>query len=128
VGATNIPADAVLYQWQVEAPGSNQWVSIPGAILSTYQNPQVQLADNGAKYRVVATVPGGPSVTSAAATLSVSLPAVGISVANGMVTLTWTSGTLQEAVQLAGPWQDVTNATSPFSIVPTGSQMFFRSR
>ena len=47
VSVTNIPADAVLYQWQIEGPGGNQWVAIPGEISPTYTVSQPQLINSG---------------------------------------------------------------------------------
>jgi hypothetical protein len=46
------------------------------------------------------------------------------------LTLDWTSpGILQRATNVLGPWQDVSNATSPFTIPTTGpSQQYFRLR
>ena len=39
--------------------------------------------------------------------------------------LNWTAGTLLQATNLSGPW--VTNpATSPYTVVPTNAQMFYR--
>jgi len=39
--------------------------------------------------------------------------------------LNWVTGTLQEATDLSGPW--VTNsAVSPYTVVPTNTQMFYR--
>jgi hypothetical protein len=126
VNVTNIPAGAVLYQWQSEALGGSQWVSIPGADLSSYEVLAPVLADSGTQYRVIITAPGGPSITSAVATLLGPPSPVGIAFTNGTVTLTWTSGILQQATQLIGPWQDVSGVVSPYSLAPSGSQMFFR--
>jgi hypothetical protein len=44
---------------------------------------------------------------------------------SGGLTLTWSAGTLVEATNLTGPWTTNTSATSPYPVVPTGSQMFF---
>jgi hypothetical protein len=47
--------------------------------------------------------------------------------ANGF-TLTWKEGSavLQSAPTLSGPWSDVNGAASPYTIVPTEAQQFFR--
>jgi hypothetical protein len=44
--------------------------------------------------------------------------------------LSWvdSSAVLQSAPTLLGPWADVTGATSPYTIVPTASQQYFRYR
>jgi hypothetical protein len=39
------------------------------------------------------------------------------------------TGTLQSATTLpGGPWADVTNAASPYSVTPSAPQMFYRAR
>ena len=129
VSVTNMPGDAVLYQWQTEAPAGNQWTPIPGAILPIYTVSQPQLINSGTQYRVIVTAPGGPSISSEAATLFVGqLPPVSIAFTNGTLTLTWSSGILQQALQLAGPWQDLSGTNSPYSLAPIGNKMFFRLR
>ena len=46
------------------------------------------------------------------------------------VSLTWQAigAVLQSAPNITGPWEDVSGAASPFTIVPTGTQQFFRYR
>ncbi len=46
------------------------------------------------------------------------------------IVLTWkeTSAVLQSAGSLSGPWVDVTGASSPYTIVPSEAQQFFRYR
>jgi Concanavalin A-like lectin/glucanases superfamily len=41
------------------------------------------------------------------------------------IVLTWT-GTLVESTTLNGPWTTVPDAVSPYVVVPTGGQMFYR--
>jgi len=56
------------------APSYQWWKSgsaIPGATLSSYTAPALAAGDDGATYQVVVSDPGGQSVTSAIATLSV---------------------------------------------------------
>ncbi len=43
----------------------------------------------------------------------------------GNLTLTWPQGALLQASNLAGPWTTNT-ATSPYTVVPTNSELFFR--
>ena len=40
--------------------------------------------------------------------------------------LTWSRGSLLQATNLTGPWTTNTGAVSPFTVVPTGPQMFYR--
>ncbi|HWF17831.1 MAG TPA: LamG domain-containing protein, partial [Verrucomicrobiae bacterium] len=47
---------------------------------------------------------------------------------NGQLVLTWTTGTLQSAPAVSGPYTDISNATSPYPLVPSGIQQFFRVR
>jgi len=48
----------------------------------------------------------------------------------GGILLNWQESTavLQSAPTVAGPWTDVTGATSPYTIVPAANQQFFRYR
>lgn len=47
---------------------------------------------------------------------------------SSQVELTWNYGTLQTAVNPAGPYVDTTNATEPYLISPTNSQVYYRLR
>jgi hypothetical protein len=46
----------------------------------------------------------------------------------GNVVLTWSTGTLQSASDVNGPYADVSSATSPYTVSATGTQQFFRVR
>jgi hypothetical protein len=49
--------------------------------------------------------------------------------ANGKVTISWTGGgVLQEAANLAGPWNDVTIQANPQQVTPTEPTKFYRVR
>jgi autotransporter-associated beta strand protein len=52
--------------------------------------------------------------------ITVSKPMVGWSFSGTDLTLSWTSGTLQSATNVTGPWFDVPNATSPLVVHPQG--------
>jgi len=58
----------------------------------------------------------------------VGLQQLGIENQAGQSTLTWTDATaiLQSSSQVAGPWSNVIGAKSPYSIIPSGGQLFFR--
>jgi hypothetical protein len=45
---------------------------------------------------------------------------------NNALVLMWTTGTLQSAPAAAGPYTDVSGATSPYTVAPSGDQQFFR--
>lgn len=47
--------------------------------------------------------------------------------ADGTITVTWEGGgTLQAGATVLGPWQDVTGATSPYTLTPTAQMLFGR--
>lgn len=46
--------------------------------------------------------------------------------ADGKLTVTWTSGKLQAAPSVNGPWTDVAGATSPYTFAPSQTQLFGR--
>jgi hypothetical protein len=54
-------------------------------------------------------------------------PSVGIASGGGKVTITFT-GTLQSTTTVTGGWTDVPNATSPYSVTPTGHETFYRAK
>ena len=58
-------SSSINYQWQ--KGGAN----ISGATNSTYTTPPLQLSDNATSYQVVVSAPGGSTVTSSSATLTV---------------------------------------------------------
>ena len=46
---------------------------------------------------------------------------------SGGLTLTWTTGNLQSASALTGPWQNVQGASAPsYAVTPVGASMFYR--
>lgn len=51
---------------------------------------------------------------------------LGITSSGGLVTLTWPTGVLLEATNLAGPWVTNVSAASPFVIDPQGPSQFYR--
>jgi hypothetical protein len=55
-------------------------------------------------------------------------PTINIALANNQITLTWSSGTLQQTADITGTWQDVPGATSPMTLAPTANRQFYRVR
>jgi len=51
-------AAPVAWRWQRQAPGSTDWVTIPGASSATYTTPAFLSTDNGVKYRAQGIIPG----------------------------------------------------------------------
>jgi len=60
------PASNLGYQWQTNG------VDIPNATASSYTTPLVRASDSGVKYRVKVSLPGGVTLLSGEATLTVS--------------------------------------------------------
>ncbi|MGO8698418.1 MAG: hypothetical protein ACLQVY_11945 [Limisphaerales bacterium] len=73
---------------------------------------------------------GGGSVTSFYTSANDSAGWLNIEPANpGGVWVSWFgNGVLQSAPVLTGPWDDVTNAASPFLMESSGFQQFYRLR
>ena len=65
---------ALSYQWQRKGPADADFSNIAGATSASYTTPAATAADNGAQYRVVASIPG-KSLNSAEATLTVDVEA-----------------------------------------------------
>src|SRR5260370_677128 len=57
-------------------------------------------------------------------------PVVAIRYAPPSVIIDWTpsAATLEQAPTVTGPWQPVSGASPPLTLVPTGRPMFFRAR
>jgi hypothetical protein len=102
----------------------------PNGFTSTSQNPSIPgatTADSGV-YSVTATV---DACTSTAATTAVTVnpPAsVSVQALSGNLILNWPFGTLQSATNLAGPWNNLTGVTPPYTNTPGQAQEFFRIR
>lgn len=54
-------------------------------------------------------------------------PVISIQPSLSNVIVRWTSGFLQKAVDLTGPWTDVTNALSPYTVGAANAASFFRA-
>jgi Concanavalin A-like lectin/glucanases superfamily/Immunoglobulin I-set domain len=55
-------------------------------------------------------------------------PIMWIQQSGSNVVVSWTSGFLQKAISVTGPWTDVTNAVSPYTVGATNPALFFRSK
>jgi hypothetical protein len=58
-------SSAVFWQWQRQAPATSTWTDIPGANGTTYTTPLLTPSDDQASYRVVASIPGLSSPSTA---------------------------------------------------------------
>jgi hypothetical protein len=109
-------------------PGAAYRWTGPNGFLSTNQNPSiVNAATNaGGLYSVTATTAGCASAP-ATTTAVVNPPAsISFQLSASCVTLTWPGGTLQSATNLAGLWQAVAGATSPYASALDLRQQFYR--
>jgi hypothetical protein len=79
---------------------------------------------------VIVTDNGGPSLsaTQSFTVIVYPRPTVSAQISGGQLQLTWPRGTLQQADNVTGPYSDVPNATSPYTISHTGIRKFFRTR
>ena len=65
-------AGPLSYQWQKKTGINASWEDIPGAVGAQYTTSQANLGNSGFQYRVIITDVYGRSVTSSAATLTVT--------------------------------------------------------
>jgi hypothetical protein len=77
VVATRTGAGTLTYQWQIQQEGAGTWADISGATAATYTTGATAIGDgagatDGDKYRVIVSLTGAESVTSNAATLTVT--------------------------------------------------------
>jgi hypothetical protein len=77
VTATRTGAGSLAYQWQIQQEGAGAWANISGANSASYTTGATAIGDgagatDGDKYRVIVSLAGAESVTSAAATLTVT--------------------------------------------------------
>lgn len=71
-------------------------------------------------YQVLGNYRSGPDVVAPAVV-------IGFAPAGGNdLTLTWVTGTLQSAPTVTGPWANVPNATSPYTLSTTEPQLYYR--
>jgi beta-glucanase (GH16 family) len=109
-------------------PGAAYSWTGPNGFTSTNQNPSMAAAtaDCSGVYTVSATTgncASAPGVTA----VTVNPPAsVAIESSTNGLALTWPSGTLQSAPEPAGPWSDLSAATSPWPLATNETQQFFR--
>jgi hypothetical protein len=121
--AFNVAADSTAplsYQWQFNG------VNISGATTNSLLLENVQPANAG-NYVVMISNYGG-SVTSSNAFLTVRPVLAAVQAGNNLI-ITWSgSYTLQSATNAAGPYLDVTGATSPYTNANVMPQQFYRLR
>jgi hypothetical protein len=72
VVATATRGATLSYQWQLSTNGGSTFTNLSSATSATLAFPEVVLADDGNQYRVIVSTTGATSVTSTAATLTVT--------------------------------------------------------
>ncbi len=125
-------AQPLAYQWMVLSNGVYVNLANGGSISGATTTNLViagATAANATNYVLVASYPG-ISVTSTAATLTVTMPlpiSLTSAYAGGALTLSWTNPayTLMEATNVTGPWVRTTNL-SGYQVNPTNSQTYFK--
>jgi len=100
----NSPGSADAYTLQFAAGATNQTLTVEVTCAADY---------------------GGGNVTLIAATLSKPLATLQIGFVGSNLYLTWPSGTLEQATNIAGPWT-TNSAASPLRITHSAPQMFYR--
>ena len=110
-------SEAIGTAWHIgdDATGTDGARTFPGSIADVSVNLSALSSSE-----VTALYDAGLGIITGPVTLDIA-PA-----AANSVTLTWSRGTLLESTNLAGPWATNTTATSPFTVTPTGPQMFYR--
>lgn len=74
VNASVSPSTTITYQWQKQESGAGAWSNVANATSSTYTTGSLTVAaDNTDKYRVLVLATNADTVTSNAATLTVTL-------------------------------------------------------
>lgn len=126
-GITGVPAPA--FYWQKDGEAVTNSSEISGAGTSALTISEVTPADLGT-YSVMASNVAGATVSSAIVGLT-ALPTLTATLAGRhVVVITWTgSNVLQSALSAAGPYLDVSGASSPYTnSLPLSPARFFRLR
>ena len=113
------------YQWQRDDGAG--FVDIADADEASYRLFPVE-ADFDARFRVVASVPG-KALNSNVVRLILGdgePPTIAIARSGAITTITFT-GKLQSAATVAGPYTEVTGATSPYTVPGATGTAFYRS-
>jgi hypothetical protein len=72
VSATSDGGAAVSYQWQSSLDAGTNWANVTNATTSTLSLTGLTTADNGTRYRVLASATGASTITSQSAILTVT--------------------------------------------------------
>ena len=126
---------ATSYNVKRAAASGGPYVNLPAGIGVSGTTFTDLSATNGVTwYYVVSTInPAGEGAFSAEAIATPGgagnpLPALSMWVTNNTLTLGWSTGTVQSAPTLIGPWADVSNAVPPLIVSPVEAPHTFRLR
>ena len=109
--------------------GGGPYTPLSGGLTTTnYTNSG--LTNGTTYYYVVSAVAAGCESADSAqvsATPACTPPVlVSIQTSNNNFAIAWPTGALQSATNITGPWSEVSEGTSPWPIVPTAPQQFYR--
>jgi hypothetical protein len=124
-------AGMTLYLSVSTVAGATYNWSGPNGFISASQSPSVAKATENASgiYSVTATVGGATSAPgSVAVTVNPPLSFTVQPVASSSLVFSWPFGALQSASNIAGPWNPVSGASSPFTNASSEPQQFYRVR
>jgi hypothetical protein len=112
-------------------PPVYQWLFndeiLPGATSPVYSIPSVQPAQVGA-YSVLVSSPAGAALSQEALLTLTPRPVLQLSVNGTQIVISWTSpGTLEQSSDLES-WEPMPGATTPYSVMQTETQKFYRLR
>jgi Ig-like domain-containing protein len=110
-------------------PFTYTWFDQSNSVVSTNSTLVISNAtQNNSYYAAITNQFGG--IASSTATLTVLSPNVNLhyQAGTGQLVLTWSTGILQSAPAVDGPYTDVLDATSPYIIAPSEAQQYFRVR
>ncbi len=140
-GLTASPGNARVYlNWDASTSGATSYnvkrAMSSGGSYTTVASPATNSyidadVSNGASYYyVVSAVAAGceGADSTQVSAIPVSTPPVLVSILSASTNLeiAWPSGTLQSATNITGPWSGVSEATSPWPIIPAAPQRFYR--
>jgi hypothetical protein len=119
VGTTGSVPPPTIFQWQVSTNGGSTWTDLTtnGSYTATLTVPNVTLAMNNNRYRVIVTNSCGQTITSSAAILTVTNPNVTVQplqricISDTLVTLVGTPA--------GGSWSGI--GVSGFNFVPSAT-------
>jgi hypothetical protein len=111
-------------------PGAAYSWTGPNGFSSSEQNPSITNAttDAAGLYSVTGTV-GSCAFAAAMTIVTINQPPVlSLQTSGNSLVLNWSSGALQSATNVLGPWYDVVGAASTYTNPLVEPQQFFRLR